>query len=58
MRLHEMLSALAHEFELAFLATGLTPVARQFGDGTNNGCLVTALDVSEHGNAVPTTFRW
>ena len=57
MKHHEMLSALAHEFELAFLATGLTPVARQFGNGTSNGCLVTALDVSEHGNAaVPATF--
>ncbi|HYT87684.1 MAG TPA: hypothetical protein VEL76_03095 [Gemmataceae bacterium] len=56
MKHHEMLAALAHEFELSFLATGLTPVARQFGDGNTSGCLVTALDVSEHGNTVPTTF--
>ncbi len=56
MKNHEFISTLAHEFELSFLATGLTPVARQFGDGATNGCLVTALDVSEHGNTVPATF--
>jgi hypothetical protein len=53
MKHHEFLSAVTHEFELSFLATGLTPVNRRFGDGQSEGCLVTALDVSEHGNAAP-----
>ncbi len=56
MKHHEFLSAVAHEFELSFLATGLKPVNRRFGDGQSEGCLVTALDVSEHGNAVPAAF--
>ncbi len=46
----DFLTRLCCEFELAFLATGLKPVRRSFGDGTHNGCMVTALDVSEHGN--------
>jgi hypothetical protein len=56
MKNHEFLAAVTHEFELSFLATGLTPVNRRFGDGQGEGCLVTALDVSEHGNHVPGSF--
>ncbi len=50
MKNHEFLSTLAHEFEFSFLVTGLQPINRSFGDGRENGCLVTALDVSEHGS--------
>jgi hypothetical protein len=56
MKNHEFLAAVAHEFELSFLTTGLRPVNRSFGDGAGEGCLVTALDVSEHGNAPPATI--
>jgi hypothetical protein len=56
MKNHEFLSAVAHEFELSFLVTGLKPVNRRFGDGKGEGCLVTALDVSEHGNASADAF--
>jgi hypothetical protein len=56
MKNHEFLSAVAHEFELSFLVTGLRPVNRRFGDGQVEGCLVTALDVSERGNKVPADF--
>jgi hypothetical protein len=55
MKNHEFLTAVTHEFELSFLTTGLRPVNRTFGDGTGEGCLVTALDVSEHGNTTPAT---
>ncbi len=53
----ELIESLAQEFELSFLVTGLTPVNRRFGDGSSDGCLVTALDVSEHGNSAPASFR-
>jgi len=56
MKNHEFLSAVAHEFELSFLVTGLRPVNRRFGDGQSEGCLVTALDVSEHGNKATADF--
>jgi hypothetical protein len=56
MKNHAFLSAVTHEFELSFLVTGLRPVNRSFGDGKDEGCLVTALDVSEHGNTAATDF--
>jgi hypothetical protein len=46
----EFITGLCCEFELAFLSTGLKPLRWSFGDGNNNGCMVTALDVSAHGN--------
>jgi hypothetical protein len=46
----DFITGMCCEFELAFLSTGLKPVRWSFGDGTNDGCMVTALDVSEHGN--------
>ena len=55
---HEFLAAVAHEFELSFLVTGLRPVNRSFGDGREDGCLVTALDVSEHGSAGSAEADW
>jgi hypothetical protein len=47
----DFILGLCGEFELAFLATGLKPLRRSFGDGISTGCMVTALDVGEHGNA-------
>lgn len=52
----EFITSVSHEFELAFLATGLRPVRRTWGDGVNDGCMVTALDVSEHGRKQPRTL--
>ena len=49
----EFIETLAQEFELAYLATGLKPIRRDWGDGVQNGCMVTALDVSEHGRSQP-----
>lgn len=47
------INAVAEEFELAFLSTGLRPARRNWGDGVNDGCMVTALDVGENGAAAP-----
>jgi hypothetical protein len=59
---HEgFINALCHEFEIAFLSTGLKPVNWSFGDGSNDGCMVTALYVSEYGNPKlprPSTGFW
>jgi hypothetical protein len=46
----EFITGLCWKFEAAFLATGLQPPKWSFGDGSHNGCMVTALDVLEHGN--------
>jgi hypothetical protein len=51
MTYEDLITRMTCEFELAFLSTGLKPVSGDFGDGINNGCMITALDVSEHGNA-------
>lgn len=50
---NEFISTLCQEFELAFLATGLRPVRRSWGDRKETGCMLTALDVSIHGNREP-----
>jgi len=52
----DFVGVVAQEFELAFLSTGLKPVRRKWGDGLSNGCMVTALDVGEHGAAKAITL--
>jgi len=52
----EFITSVAAEFELAYITTGLKPVRRSWGDGTTNGCMVTALDAGEHGSHAATTL--